>query len=350
MYAGGNVLFEPGGILTLSLDCTQEDGEEVATNTQQLRDAVRARQKTLKGHAHGTVVGPNIQLTTLLVARDAWPDVEALLADPKQPMQTRMRDMVEAALSPDGALTFVFPQEALPDDPDLYPPVDAVNPLPLYTFDVERSTPYAAAKWSVRMTGAPWGVNDTDAVHVCEAALVAALTAALHQRMPEKYPPGSHLHLHTDELRNLNYVYERDDAEESGVSGTLRLDQEGGVLRPSFLRPARRWFETLRAQSEGEAVMYPQVVCPIIEMGAIEATRVGYLPNEAKEIQRTKGKFRLSWLEPLRAEVTALMRGDDLETPFPESVTFQREQLLAALAIAPRAHPDPPPPEERAPR
>ena len=47
MYAGGNVLLEPGGILTLSLDCTQEDGEEVATNTQQLRDAVRARQKTL---------------------------------------------------------------------------------------------------------------------------------------------------------------------------------------------------------------------------------------------------------------------------------------------------------------
>ena len=350
MYAEGGVLFEPGGILTLSLDCTQDDGEEAASNAQQLRDAVRARQRTLKGHAHGTVVGPNIQITTLLVARDVWPDVEALLADPAQPVQSLMRDMVQAALSADGELTFGFPQEALPDDPDLYPPADAVNPLPLYAFDVERSTPYADAKWSVRMTATPWGVDATDAVHVCEAALVTALVAVLHQRMPEQYPPGSQMLLTTDELHNLMYVYERDPEFPGREYGALELDQEDGVLRASFLRPARRWFETLRAESEGDAVTYGQVVCPIIKMGTIEPTRVGFLPNEAKEIQRTKGKFRLSWLEPLRAEVTALMRSDDLRTPFPDHVTFTRPQLLAALAVALRAHPDPPPPEERAPR
>lgn len=336
MYAEGATLFAPGGILTLNLDLTQDGGEEVASNAQQLRDAVRARQRTLKGHAHGTVVGPNVQITTLLVARDVWPDVEALLADPAQPVQTRLREMVQAALSAEGALTLVFPQEAPPEDPDLYPPADAVNSLPLYAFDVERSTPYAEAKWSVRMTGAPWGLEETDAVHVCETALVTALVAVLHQQLPERYPPGSRVTLHTDELHNLAYVY--------------KSDQEDGVLRASFLRPARRWFETLRAESEGDAVAYGQVVCPIIEMGAIEPTRVGFLPNEAKEIQRTKGKFRLGHLEPLRAEVTALMRSDDLRAPFPDHVTFTRLQLLAALAVALRAHPDPPPPEERAPR
>ena len=125
---------------------------------------------------------------------------------------------------------------------------------------------------------------------MCETALVTALVAVLHQRMPEQYPPGSHVSLETDELHNLMYVYERDDAEESGVFGSLRLDQEDGVLRASFLRPARRWFETLRAQSEGDAVTYGQVVCPIIKMGAIEATRVGFLPNETKEIPADEGQ------------------------------------------------------------
>tara|TARA_X000001036_G_scaffold162550_1_gene154197 strand:- start:1184 stop:2191 length:1008 start_codon:yes stop_codon:yes gene_type:complete len=324
---GEFVYFVPGGILTLAFDCTQHGGVEAATNAQQLRDALWARQRVLKGHDVGTAAGPTIQLTTLLVSRDAWDDVMVLLNDPAKPVELRMQDMVASMLSSDGSLAFSFPQEPPPDGGD-----DDGNARPLYTFDTERSTPYAESKWSVRMAAGPWGAENANATNVCETALVTALVAELHARMPDKYPAGGALDLETDELHNLLYRYTRDGAV---------VDSDA-----AFLRPFRRWFGSILAAADAPELgyAYSQVVAPIMEMGAIENTRVGFLPNEERELQRAKGQFNIDWLEPLRVEVTALMRAEDRKTPFPDRVTFDRTQLLAALSLTHRAHVDPTPP------
>mgnify|MGYP003315837670 CR=1 FL=1 len=80
--AGDLTCFASGCVLALTLDCTHAAGQDDPTGAAALRVAVWERQKALKDDAVGSVVGPDIQLSTLLVSTAACPDVVTLKISP----------------------------------------------------------------------------------------------------------------------------------------------------------------------------------------------------------------------------------------------------------------------------
>ena len=317
--AGDLTCFASGCVLTVALDCTHAAGEDDPTGAAALRVAVWERQKALKDDAVGSVVGPDIQLSTLLVSTTAWPDVAALLDEEGAPVQERLRMMVEGALNVEdkeyvhaSVAEFAFPQGEIG--------------VPRYGFDVERAVAYGDAKWSVMMTSEPNAQNNIPA-RVCTTALITALAAELHVRFPDRYGPGSTLRPKTDDVDNLLFAYETPAADDAG-------QEAGRVVRgePLFLRPARMWIDAL-GQEFDTGTGLARACAPIIRARDINPYLLAFLPDDPVALAQPKGAFVLDHLEPLRLEATSVMRPLDGRWPFPPVVSFTCPQLLAALRV-----------------
>ena len=63
-------------------------GQDDPTGAAALRVAVWERQKALKDDMVGSVIGPDIQLSTLLVSKAVWPDVQSLLDEEDSPCRS----------------------------------------------------------------------------------------------------------------------------------------------------------------------------------------------------------------------------------------------------------------------
>ena len=317
--AGDLTCFASGCVLTLALDCTHAAGQADPTGAAALRVAVWERQKALKDDTVGSVIGPDIQLSTLLVSKAVWPDVQSLLDEEDSPLQERLRMMVEGALNVEGkenvhapVAEFAFPQGEMG--------------VPRYGFDVERAVAYGDAKWSVMMTSEPNEQNSSPA-RLCTTALITALAAELHMRFPDRYGPGSTLRPKTDDVDNLLFAYETLAVDEDGMESKRVVRGE-----PLFMRPARMWIDAL-GQEFDSGKGHTRACAPIIRARDINPYLLSFLPDDPVALAQPKGAFVLEHLEPLRLEATSVMRPLDGRWPFPPVVSFTCPQLLAALRV-----------------